>query len=180
MRPRLIFIAVFAWFLTPGAPRADVAAAAPSAFLITAETEVAVAPDRAWRALLALPRWWNGEHTYSGDARRLRLEPRAGGCWCERWDGGSVEHGRVILVMEHEGVRTLRMSAPLGPLQERGVAGVLTFTVTPRPDGAKIAMQYRVSGDAALGLDQLAPLVDMVLMEQFGRLSRYVASGSPD
>jgi hypothetical protein len=59
------------------------------------------------------------------------------------------------------------------------VNGALTFTVAPHANGAKITMTYRVSGDPALGLDQIAPLVDGVLMEQFGRLSRYSASGSP-
>jgi hypothetical protein len=111
----------------------------------------------------------------------MRLDARAGGCWCERWgDGQSVEHARVVLVMEHEGVRTLRVVGGLGPLQEMGVSGVLTFTVAPDASGAKITMTYRVSGDPDLGLDQVAPLVDMVLLEQFQRLERYTASGTPD
>lgn len=161
--------------------RADVSASAPHAFLIQAEAVVEASPDQAWRALRHLPRWWSGAHTYSGDARNLRLDARAGGCWCERWgDGQSVEHMRVTLVMEHEGVRTLRMVGGLGPLQEMGVSGVLTFTVAPDPTGAKITMTYRVAGEDGLGLDAVAPLVDMVLMEQFGRLGRFSESGSPD
>jgi hypothetical protein len=60
------------------------------------------------------------------------------------------------------------------------VNGALTFTVAPHASGAKITMTYRVSGDPALGLDQMAPLVDGVLLEQFGRLSRYSATGSPE
>lgn len=92
----------------------------------------------------------------------------------------SVEHGRVVLAMEHEGVRTLRIYAALGPLQAMGVNGVLTYTITPLPSGAKIEMSYRVTGDTGLGLDQIAPLVDRVMMEQFGRLSRYSASGTPE
>lgn len=176
-------IAAFAIFgLVWAAPaRAEVTAAAPTSFTISAEADVAAAPDRSWRALTQLPRWWSGAHTYSGDARRLSFDARAGGCWCERWgDGQSVEHGRVVLVMEHEGVRTLRVDGALGPLQEMGASGVLTFTVAPHASGAKITMTYRVAGDAALGLDQIAPLVDMVLMEQFTRLNRYIVSGSPD
>jgi uncharacterized protein YndB with AHSA1/START domain len=161
--------------------RAEVASATPSAFLIQAEAEVAASPAEAWRRLVRVERWWNGDHTYSGDPRRLSLDPRAGGCWCERWgDGQSIEHMRVVLVMEHEGVRTLRAVGGLGPLQEMAVNGVLTFTVAPHASGAKITMTYRVSGDAASGLDQLAPLVDGVLLEQFGRLSRYSATGSPE
>ena len=160
--------------------RAEVASSSASQFTIEAEAETSVSPEEAWRALSRLNRWWNSEHTYSGDARRMSVDMRAGGCWCERWDGQSVEHGRVILVMEHEGVRTLRFLAPLGPLQELGANGVLTFTITPHASGAKINMSYRVTGDAGLGLDQIAPLVDMVLMEQFGRLVRFSTSGSAD
>jgi uncharacterized protein YndB with AHSA1/START domain len=160
---------------------AEVASSSPSAFTIQAEAEIAAPPARVWRDLERIERWWNGAHTYSGDARRLDLDLRAGGCWCERWGNGqSVEHMRVILVMEHEGVRTLRLAGGLGPLQEMGVSGVLTFTVAPRPSGAKLSMSYRVTGDAGLGLDQLAPLVDGVLMEQFTRLNRYSTSGTLD
>jgi uncharacterized protein YndB with AHSA1/START domain len=173
--------AALAVFFAAAPARAEIVSATPNGFLLQAEAEVATTPDRAWRALGQIGRWWNGAHTYSGEGRRMQIDLRAGGCWCERWgDGQSVEHGRVVLVMEHEGVRTLRLDAPLGPLQELAVNGALTFTVAPHANGAKITMTYRVSGDSALGLDQMAPLVDGVLMEQFGRLSRYSATGSPD
>lgn len=167
--------------LLPSAAQAEVTSASPSAFLIEVEAEVPASPEQAWRALGRIERWWSSAHTFSGDARRLSLDLRAGGCWCERWSGGqSVEHGRVVLVMEHEGVRTLRVLGAFGPLQEMGAHGVMTFTVEPHPNGAKIAMSYRVSGDAGLGLDQIAPVVDMVIMEQFGRLNRFIATGTPD
>lgn len=178
---RFVFAAMaFAALFAAAPARADVASASPNGFLIQAEAEVGATPEQAWRALGQVGRWWNGAHTYSGDARNLRIDLRAGGCWCERWDGQSVEHGRVLIVMEHEGVRTLRYAAPLGPLQEMAVNAVLTFTVSPHANGAKITMTYRVSGDPSLHLDHVAAPVDGVLMEQFGRLSRFSASGSPD
>jgi uncharacterized protein YndB with AHSA1/START domain len=179
---RFVFAAAVFTALFVAAPaRAEVASSSASGFLIQAEADVAATPDQAWRALGQLGRWWNDAHTYSGDGGRMRVDLRAGGCWCERWGNGqSVEHGRVLLVMEHEGVRTLRFAAPLGPLQDLAVNGVLTFTVAPHANGAKITMTYRVSGDPSLNLNQMAPLVDMVLMEQFGRLSRFSASGSSD
>ncbi len=177
---RLVLITAFAALLLTGRAHAEVRAAAADHFVIHAEREVAASPDEAWRAVTRLNRWWNDSHTYSGNARNLSFEPRAGGCWCERWNGQSIEHGRIVLVMEREGVRTLRIAGALGPLQELGVNGVLTFTVAPLASGAKIEMSYRVSGDTGLALDTLAPIVDGVLMEQFGRLNRYTASGSPD
>lgn len=180
MRLALIFAAALALSWAPAA-RAEVASSSPNGFVLQAETEVAASPERAWRALTRVSQWWSGAHTYSGEARRLSLDPRAGGCFCERWgEGQSVEHMRVVMVMEHEGVRTLRLSGGLGPLQDMGVSGVLTFTLAPHASGTKITMRYRVAGEPGLGLQQLAAPVDTVLMEQFGRLSRYIVAGAPD
>lgn len=177
---RMLLAALAALFVTIAPARADVAETSAGAFLLRAESEVAAAPDQVWRHLTQPGRWWSDSHTYSGDAQRMRVDLRAGGCWCERWNGGEVEHGRVALIMTHEGVRTLRFHAALGPLQELGAQGVLTFTIAPHENGAQVTMTYRVSGDAELGLNEMAPLVDAVLMEQFGRLIRLSATGSPD
>ncbi|ANP45312.1 SRPBCC family protein [Candidatus Viadribacter manganicus] len=179
---RLFAIAAFAvgLLMTPAA-RAEVTAASASSFTISAETEVSSSPAEVWRHLVRVERWWSSAHTYSGDASRLRLDARAGGCWCERWGNGqSVEHMRVVMVMERDGVRTLRAIGGLGPLQGIGANGVLTFTVAPLPNGTKISITYSVSGDPSLNLGAIAAPVENVLMEQFGRLSRYSASGSPD
>lgn len=175
-------LALMVWLALAVPPaRAEVTAAAPGAFVIQTEAVVAASPEHAWRSLIRIERWWSPAHTFSGDALRLSLDPRAGGCWCERWGRGqSVEHMRVAAVMEAEGVRTLRLLGGLGPLQQMGVNGVLTFTVAPDPAGAKITMNYRVSGDPGLVLDQIAPAVDSVLMEQFTRLGRFAATGTPD
>lgn len=181
MRTAASAIAALFLAFAPLSAGATVTSASPNGFVLEAEIIVAASPEQVWRALGRLPRWWSSAHTYSGDAARLSFDMRAGGCWCERWGGGqSVEHGRVVLVMENEGVRTLRINAALGPLQAMGVNGVLTYTVEPHAEGAKITMSYRVAGEAGLNLDQAAPLVDMVMMEQFGRLSRFSATGSPD
>ncbi|MEZ5994889.1 MAG: hypothetical protein R3C25_03985 [Hyphomonadaceae bacterium] len=161
--------------------KAEVVSSSASAFVVQAEAEVAAPPDRVWRDLARIERWWSPAHTFSGDASRLSLSPRAGGCFCERWENGqSVEHARVVMVMNYQGAWTLRAAGALGPLQAMGANGVLTFTVAPHASGTKLSMSYRVSGDPSLALDQLAPIVDGVLMEQFGRLSRYAASGTPN
>jgi uncharacterized protein YndB with AHSA1/START domain len=178
---RFIFALLSLAFASIAAPaRAEVAAATPGGFLLQSEAIVAAPPEAAWRALLRIQHWWSSAHTYSGDAARLRLEPRAGGCWCERWDGQSVEHARVVLVMERESVRTLRAIGGLGPLQALGATGVLTFTISPDRRGAKLTMTYRVSGDPGIDFSQIAAPVDGVLMEQFARLTHYIEAGSPD
>ena len=160
---------------------AEVTSASPSMFVIETEADLAATPDRVWRDVTRVDRWWSSAHTYSGDASNLRLEPRAGGCWCERWGNGqSVEHMRVVAAFEHDGIRTLRTVGGLGPLQEMGVTGVMTFTITPLANGAKLTLTYRVKGDPALNLDAIAPVVDSVLMEQFERLRRLSTTGTPE
>jgi hypothetical protein len=177
MRIWVLMAAALALLAAPPA-RAEVISASPSAFLVRAEAVTQASPEGAWRALGQIGDWWNSEHSFSGDAHNMRLEMRAGGCFCERWGRGqSVEHGRVVMAMEHEGVRTLRFIGGLGPLQELGAIGVMTFVVAPDPGGAKITMSFRAAGDAALGLDAFAPAVDSVLLEQFARLIRYANAG---
>jgi hypothetical protein len=178
---RFAILSLAAWISCLAAPlaRADVVSATPGAFVLHAEQTVSVSPAQAWTKLVRVGDWWNSEHTYSGNSHNLSLDLRAGGCWCERWNGGAVEHARVLLVLNRDGVRTLRLNAPLGPLQEMAVNAILTFTVAPDHAGAKIRMTYRVSGDASLSLDQVGPGVNGVIMEQYGRLIRLVTSGSP-
>ena len=73
---------------------------------------------------------------------------------------------------------TVRLSAPLGPLQGATTNAVLTITAKAAPEGkVEIAATYRVIGGAGLG--QLADPVDGVLGEQMARLARYVATGKP-
>lgn len=174
-----LFAAAFAALVCATPARAEVAESSAGAILLRGEADVRASPARAYAALIQPRRWWGSAHTYSGDATNLRLDARAGGCWCERWDGQSVEHMRVVAAFEHEGVRTLRFVGGLGPLQEMGVSGVLTFTIAPREGGSKVTMTYRVSGDSGLALDRVAAPVDSVLTEQFGRLTRYMDGGAP-
>lgn len=177
---RLFFAAVLAAGLFAAPAQAAVTSSTAGGFLIQSEANVSASPEQAWRALTQIGNWWNGEHSYSRDAHNLTLDARAGGCFCERWGHNSVEHMHVVMVMERGGVRTLRMAGALGPLQEMGARGFMTFTITPRASGARITFSYRVMGDPSLGLDHVAPAVDGVLMEQITRLTRYTDRGSPN
>jgi hypothetical protein len=131
-------------------------------FTITAE------PTRAWRVLLHPQRWWPAGHTWSGDPGHLSLDARAGGCFCERWQGSSVEHARVVHARAGS---LLRMDGALGPLQEMAVTGVLSVKLDADGAGSIATVTYRVSGDASHKLDALAPAVDRVIGEQFGRFA---------
>lgn len=158
---------LFAVLAAPTVGHAKVAAASATSFEIVSEVEVKASPAELWSSLVAPARWWNGSHSWSGDAANLSLEPRAGGCFCERWSGGSAEHLRVVYV---DPGKVIRMAGALGPLQTEAVAGAISWTVEPAGGGATLKLRYAVSGAFPGGLDRVAPAVDRVLLEQLARL----------
>lgn len=157
--------------------RADVAESAADGFLVKQSTTLKGDPQRAWTALGQPQAWWDSEHTWSGKASNLSLKPEAGGCFCERWDGGSAEHGRVVMALPGH---LLRLDAALGPLQEFALTGVLSFWLKPADEGTALDVEYRVNGAQASGLDLFAPKVDIVIAGQIERLRRYLETGSPE
>jgi hypothetical protein len=122
--------------------------------------------------------WWNGEHTYSGDARNMSMDARPGGCWCEQLPGGGgVEHGRVVYVVPGE---TIRLSSSLGPLQEWGAIGSMTWHLVETSGVTTVQLSYGVGGFFDGGFEQIAPPVEDVLTEQLQRLERFVETGRVD
>ena len=156
--------------LAAGPAGAAVTASSPSGFNVVHEFTLAVPPAVAWQAIAQPGRWWPKAHTWSGDTANLSIELQAGGCFCERWNGGSAAHGRVLMVRDQA---LLRIDAPLGPMQVLGVAALLTVMLEPTESGTKAVVTLRASGDASHGLDKLAPVVDRVVGEQWGRWVSY-------
>lgn len=145
---------------------------APEAMSIRHRYEIPTTPAVAWQVLVHPERWWPESHTWSGSRSNLSLVPEAGGCFCERWDGGSSEHGRVVMAQPG---RMLRLNAALGPLQEMAISGVLSISLGPEGERTIATVTYRVSGDAEHRLDQLAPIVNQVLGMQFGNFAANAA-----
>lgn len=163
-----------------GTAHASVSSSAPSGFTVENTIEVGKPPTAVWNALVqSVGAWWHPDHTWSGDSDNLRIEPRAGGCFCEGLDGGGgVRHLAVEFVKPPT---LLRMRGGLGPLQELAVAGSLTFALEALDQQrTRIRLTYTVGGYRGGGLDPLAPVVDSVLAMQLGRLGRYVATGDPN
>ena len=150
--------------------QAEVAASSDAGFASHNEVLVAAEPEAAWEALVRPGSWWNSEHTYSGDADNMRIEPTAGGCFCEVVPAsrGEIEHMRVIYVVPGS---TLRMSGGLGPLQSEAVTGVLTVTLRPEGEMTRISFDYVVGGYMRSPMAQIAPIVDQVVGEQLLRLA---------
>lgn len=146
------------------------------AFTIEATVMVDATPASTYRDLTRVNLWWDPAHTWSGSAKNLKLEPKAGGCFCENLaEGGSVQHGRVIFAQPG---KMLRLHAALGPLQGMAVTGVLSFALAADGPGTRVTMTYRVAGALTMESAKLAALVDQVLGTQLNRLREF-ASGRP-
>jgi uncharacterized protein YndB with AHSA1/START domain len=142
--------------------------------LIELRYTIAAPAAKVWESLVHPERWWPADHTWSGKRENLSLSAEVGGCFCERWDGGSVEHGRVIMAMPG---KLLRFSAALGPLQEMAVSGVISVALEEKDGATNVVVTHRVSGDPSHKLDALAPIVEQVNGLQFGAFA--VDAGRP-
>jgi hypothetical protein len=162
----------------PQLAAADITAAAPAGFSIKHVIEAPGVPlATAWAGLSDVGKWWDPEHTYSGDARNLNLDPVPGGCFCEKLGMyAGVKHMEVSFAQPP---KTLRLSGALGPLQEFGLSGSLTWSIEAAGGGSRITMVYNVGGAADRPLSDWAPIVDEVLGIQVKRLGRFLVSGTP-
>jgi len=158
--------------------RAEIVSAGPSGFNLRHVAEVPNPAPVVWAALADVGKWWDPEHTFSGDARNLTLEPTVRGCFCEKLSlYAGIEHARVIYALP---AKILRLSGALGPLQDFGVNGVLTWSIEPAGGGSRITVTYNVGGFADRPLADWAPIVDEVIGSQLKRLARYITQGNPE
>ncbi len=165
---RMAITAMMAALASPAA--AEVAASAPASFVVEHGATIDAPIAAVWDVLRNPQRWWDPEHTYSGDAANLYLDAQATGCFCERTpkDKGSVEHAHVVYVAPG---RMIRMTGALGPLQAEAVTGTLTLKLDAAGDAAtRLSLSYVVGGHMRQGGEALAPLVDKVLATQVARL----------
>jgi uncharacterized protein YndB with AHSA1/START domain len=165
--------------LPAGRARADVVGSAEGWFTTRAVATMQAPRDRVWKAIVDdVDRWWSPDHTWSHDPRNLSIDPRPGGCFCEKLPRGGVRHMEVVYVDRE---KLLRLTGALGPMQEQALSGAMTWALESAGEGTRLAVTYRVAGHADLegGLATLAPAVDRVLGEQVERLRLYVETGSP-
>lgn len=171
--PRPIICAALSSLCLAGAAQAEVKAKSASGFEIENKALIPAPPAQVYPALGSIERWWSSAHTYSGDAKNLRLELKAGGCFCESLkDGGSVEHMRVVFT---EPGKMLRLSGGLGPLQSQAVAATLTFSLREVSGGTEVTQNYLVSGTVRGGAEPIAAPVDQVLGQQLAGLKALFA-----
>jgi hypothetical protein len=64
--------------------RAEVKDQAPNGFTLENSQWVAVDSGTAWKAFVHdVGKWWPADHSWWGDASKLSISEKAGGCFCE-------------------------------------------------------------------------------------------------
>ena len=89
--------------------------------------------------------WWPKDHTWWKGS--LRIDEQAGGCFCETTDNASAVH---MLISYVEPQKKVIMTGGLGPLQEMGVTGALTWefsTIEGNTPKTKVTLTYNASGN---------------------------------
>jgi uncharacterized protein YndB with AHSA1/START domain len=165
-------------YLFAQAASAAVAETTPVGFGVMSTVTTAATPKKVYSALTHdIGKWWNAEHTYSGDSHNLSMPSKVGGCFCERVShGGAVEHAHVIMLIPDSQVR---MTGAFGPLQSSGLVGTLSYKISPAGTGSKIEMTYNVGGYMHGSFENIAPAVDEVLTDQLTRLKTFAETGKP-
>lgn len=175
---RLLSLAIPALVvLLPNLSVAQVTSSSPTHFVLRHEATSELSPAELWEKLVRPSTWWHPDHSYSGDARNLTLDPQAGGLWREDWDGGSVAHVRVLLAVPG---KTLRLEAPFGPLQGLGAYTIWTITIAAGETGSIVVFDEVSSGPPTAKLDEVAGAVDFVKTEAIMRLVAHEPVGSAD
>jgi uncharacterized protein YndB with AHSA1/START domain len=165
--------------LAAAAPVAgEVVESTANGFAVRNTAQIAAHPSSVYNAAVNLVgRWWNPAHTFSKNAANLTLDGRPGGCLCERTTNGGVVHLTVIYVATQQ---EIRFSGGLGPLQQAGIAGSMTWKLSESGGGTAFEWSYTAGGYMPGGLAAIAPAVDAVLNAQLQRLKRFVETGRPE
>jgi uncharacterized protein YndB with AHSA1/START domain len=155
-----------------GVAHAEVKDATASGFTIENSQVVPVDAKTAWSALVNdVGQWWPKDHTWWGDARKLSIQPRAGGCFCEINGEQQAWHMTVTFI---DPGQTLRMTGGLGPLQGMGLDGALEFRFAKAEEGTRITMWYRAGGYTPDDLSKFVAAVDKVQGLQLSGLADYL------
>ena len=154
---------IFVLFLLSPVSQAKVVITNDNNFIIEHEVVVPINAQASYRLLGKPSQWWNSEHTWSGDARNMSMQLKAGGCFCEKWNDNSVMHAQVIAAQPG---KLLQLQGALGPLQNMAVTAVLSFSLKQEQSGTRVQLRYRVRGIDSHKLAGLDAEVDAVLGKQ--------------
>jgi uncharacterized protein YndB with AHSA1/START domain len=152
--------------------QAKVVSSSASGFVIENSAVVPTDPRISWSALVAdVGRWWPADHTWFGRSENLRIDARAGGCFCEIDGDRQVQHMTIGFV---DPGHMLRMIGGLGPLQGIGMYGALDWKFEPAEGGTRITLRYQAGGYAGDDLAVMLPVIDQVQGMQLGGLAAFL------
>ena len=165
-----MFITILCVAMAAGA---DVKELPRGAFEINQSVRLPGPPDEIFGAITGdISGWW--DHSFSEKPKKLYLEPKVGGCFCEIFDdhGNGVQHAVVTYV---DRPKFLRFQGPLG-LAGNAVQMVCTYTFTPLPnDSTLLTLKAQMAGHVEPGWpDVVAKVWTHFLVEQF---KPYVEAG---
>jgi hypothetical protein len=163
---------MLAALLATGSAHAEIKDQAANGFTVENSQWVPVTPEQAWQGLVQdVGQWWPADHTWWGDATQLRIEPRAGGCFCEIDGERQAWHMGVVFA---DPGQLLRMTGGLGPLQGMGLNGALEWRLVAENQGTRITLWYRAGGYTPDDLRPLAKVVDKVQAQQLAGLAAHL------
>ena len=120
--------------------------------------------------------WWPKDHTWWKGT--LSIDELAGGCFCETHDAKSAAHMQIAYI---EPNKKVVMTGGLGPLQEMGIYGALTWLFTETDSGTKVTLTYHASGaiqfngvlSSSEDATNLVKVVDKVQAQQLKGLTAF-------
>ena len=130
-------------------------------------------PTPAWKAFVHdVGKWWPADHSWWGDASKLSISEKVGGCFCEINGAQQAWHMTVTFVDPgktdaHD--RRPGSAAGHGPRMARwnGVS-------SEEKGGTRITLWYRAGGYTPDDLSKFVPVIDKVQGLQLGGLAEYL------
>lgn len=171
MRGVLAMLAMIAGGMAWSNTQARVVDQAPNGFTLENSEWVSADPKTAWKAFISVGQWWPTDHTWWGDASKLSISEKAGGCFCEINEAQQAWHMTVTFV---DPGKLMRMTGGLGPLQGMGLDGALEWRFVEEKGGTRITLWYRAGGYTPDDLGKLVPVIDQVQGVQLGGLAEYL------
>jgi len=172
LKTERILISALLIVLCAASAWAEVADSSAHGFTVRSTVLVPGSARQAYQKFVqGVGKWWDSQHTYSGNASNLSIDERLGGYFHEKLPGGGfIEHMRVVY---SDPGKMLRMSGGLGPLQELGAAGAMTVAFVEKDSKTEVTMTYAAGGHMKGGLGSIAGIVNKVLALQLSHFQAY-------
>lgn len=144
--------------------KAEVSEVSEQHFIISIKTTLMAPKEQAYQQFLQIGDWWQDSHTWFGDASAMTIEPKAGGCFCER--NGDKQALHMTIAHVNPGI-SVQMIGGLGPLQSLAVNGHMLWNFESTEDGnTTLTLTYRVTGFVNQKTKDWSKAVNGVLQQQ--------------